>query len=93
MRKDGCGSVATYTRQAVGLALLGTVLLTAGCSSLPRINPDMALETPEDVELAGARGPLSTRQSQAILKKLRREGKGRAWGIQRRSVGRDSIGR
>ena len=75
MRKNGCGSVATYTRQAVGLALLATVLLTAGCSSLPRINPDMALETAEGVELTGARGPLSTRQSQAILKKLQREGK------------------
>jgi cardiolipin synthase len=63
-------------RKLAGLTLFGAVLLIAGCGSLPRINPDMSLETPEDVSLAGARGPLSTKQSQAILKKLRREGKG-----------------
>ena len=46
--------------------------LCLGCSSLPKINPDMALHSPRPVQLEGARGPLSNKESKAILDKLKR---------------------
>ena len=76
MQQDSCGWITACARKIAGFTLVGAALLTASCGSLPRINPDMGLETPEGVSLAGARGPLSNKQSQAILQKLRREGKG-----------------
>ncbi|HYG13757.1 MAG TPA: cardiolipin synthase [Methylophilaceae bacterium] len=76
MRQNSCKWIAVCTRQLAGFTFLGAILLMTGCGSLPRINPDMSLETPEGVSLAGARGPLSAKQSQAILNTLRREGKG-----------------
>ncbi len=41
-----------------------------GCSSLPRIVPDLASRPGAPVQLAGARGPLSAAQSKAILAAL-----------------------
>lgn len=75
MRQDGDGWMAGVRKVAV-MALLGAALTVSGCGSLPRINPDMALQTPDDVALAGARGPLSNQQSQTILDKLERGGGG-----------------
>ena len=46
-------------------------LLLAGCSSLPKINPDMAMYSSHPVQLEGARGPLSIKQSKAILARLK----------------------
>lgn len=45
----------------------------AGCSTLPRIVPDMAPSS-SPVQLDGAHGPLSARQSKAILARLKIRG-------------------
>ncbi len=46
-------------------------ILLAGCGSLPTINPDMAMHSAHPVKLEGTRGPLSNKQSKAILAKLK----------------------
>ena len=58
---------------ARSLALLALALVSA-CTALPTINPDMALRSPKPVQLEGATGPLSVKQSKAILAKLQRNG-------------------
>ena len=44
--------------------------LLAGCSSLPTIVPDLAVRPRAEVQLEGARGPLSAAQSKATLAAL-----------------------
>lgn len=56
-----------------GLALLG-VLLLQGCATLPLIVPDLWRPHGAQVQIAGARGPLSPSESRAILERLRRSG-------------------
>jgi cardiolipin synthase len=46
----------------------------AGCGSLPTIVPDMARRPDQPVQLDGARGPLTSQQSKAILDRLKRDG-------------------
>lgn len=46
-------------------------LLLAGCGSLPRINPDLAMHRSHPIQMEGARGPLSNQQSKAILTRLK----------------------
>ena len=46
----------------------------AGCNTLPVIVPDMALHSSAPVQLEGAHGPLSARQSKAILDRLKSRG-------------------
>lgn len=41
-----------------------------GCSSLPKMVPDMEVQA-EPVQVEGARGPLTVKQSQAIIKRLK----------------------
>lgn len=53
--------------------LLGS-LGFAGCSSLPIIVPDLARPSGPAVQLTGARGPLSARQSKAILERMEKRG-------------------
>jgi len=53
---------------AVSLAAL------AGCGSLPTIVPDMETRPARPVQLEGAHGPLSARQSKAILDRLKSRG-------------------
>jgi cardiolipin synthase len=53
----------------LGLSLFVLLGLSA-CSQLPTIVPDLARRPAPAVQLEGARGPLSTSQSQAILKRL-----------------------
>jgi len=60
-------------RIGIGLAALA-VASCVGCSSLPRIVPDLALGARAPVPLVGARGPLSAAQSKAILDGLARRG-------------------
>ena len=48
--------------------------LTAGCSSIPTMVPDMALHSSRPVQFDGARGALSPQQSKAILAKLKKNG-------------------
>ncbi len=60
-----------YLRVGVVLAALA-VASCVGCSSLPRIVPDLARGARAPVPLEGARGPLSAAQSKAILDELAR---------------------
>lgn len=48
--------------------------LLAGCSSIPIMVPDMALQPPRPVQLEGAHGPLTAKQSKAILVRLAKDG-------------------
>lgn len=57
-----------------GLAyLLLSITLTA-CNSIPIMVPDMALHPSRPVQLSNAQGPLSAKQSKAILAKLKKDG-------------------
>ncbi len=56
-------------RFGIALAVLA-VASCVGCSSLPRIVPDLAARPGPAVQLEGARGPLSAAQSKAILAAL-----------------------
>jgi len=55
------------------LAALAALLSLGACSSLPRINPDMA-RSASVPQLEGARGPLSAARSKQILDGLRESG-------------------
>jgi cardiolipin synthase len=57
-----------------GLGLLKLVVafylaFMSGCSSLPKMVPDMDVQA-RPIQVEGARGPLSVKQSQAIIKRL-----------------------
>lgn len=56
----------------VTMLLAGCGSLLAGCGSLPIINPDMAMRPSHSIKIEGAHGPLSNRQSKAILARLKR---------------------
>jgi cardiolipin synthase A/B len=55
------------------VAVLGLALLV-GCTSIPTMVPDMAMQRAHPVKLNGANGELSTRQSKAILARLQKNG-------------------
>src|SRR3989304_1271019 len=58
-------------------AKLATVLclaLLAGCSSIPTMVPDMAMQPSHPVQLDGAHGPLTAKQSKAVLARLKKNG-------------------
>jgi cardiolipin synthase A/B len=55
------------------VAILCMILLTS-CSSIPTMVPDMALRSPHPVQLDGKDGPLTAKQSKAILEKLKKNG-------------------
>jgi cardiolipin synthase len=48
--------------------------LLVGCSSIPTMVPDMAMQPSRPVQLEGAHGPLTPQQSKAILAKLKKNG-------------------
>jgi cardiolipin synthase len=48
--------------------------MLAGCSSIPTMVPDMAMESSRPIQLDGAQGPLSAKQSKAILTRLKKDG-------------------
>lgn len=50
------------------------IMLLVGCSSIPTMVPDMAQHANRPVQLEGAHGPLSAKQSKAILAKLKKDG-------------------
>ena len=54
------------------LALSTTLIV--GCSSIPLMTPDMALQSPRKVKLEGAQGALSNAQSKQILARLKKNG-------------------
>ena len=45
-----------------------------GCSTLPTIASDLAMNPAQPIQLEGARGPLSSQQTKAILKRLQARG-------------------
>ncbi len=53
------------------------MVVVSGCTTLPVIVPDMARapSTQHSVRLEGAQGPLTARQSKAVLDKLQSRGK------------------
>lgn len=53
-------------------AMCATLLI--GCSSIPLMVPDMAMQSSKKVKLEGAQGSLSNAQSKAILTKLKKDG-------------------
>lgn len=57
------------------LAVAFYLAFMTGCSSLPKMVPDMEVQA-KPVQVEGAKGPLSYKQSQAIIKKLKAESKG-----------------
>ncbi len=67
------------TKKKVILSLFGIflILILAGvfsCSRLPTIVPDLSHRVGPAVQLEGERGPLSTKQSKAIIDKLQKRG-------------------
>lgn len=61
----------------VGIAELAVTLclaLLAGCASIPAMVPDMAMKPSHPVQLDGAHGPLTAKQSKAILARLKSNG-------------------
>ncbi len=58
----------------VGCLAAGLLAALAGCNSLPIIVPDMARRPAQPVQLEGARGPLTSQQSKAILDRLKSRG-------------------
>jgi cardiolipin synthase len=75
MRSEGKELMCAVNGRALKLAVLATLLLatllSSGCASLPRINPDMAMRPSHPIKMEGARGPLSNQQSKTILAKLK----------------------
>ena len=65
MKKIGYVSIAK-------LALALCLVLLAGCGSIPTMVPDMEMQSSHPVQLEGAQGPLTTKQSKAILERHRR---------------------
>lgn len=55
------------------LAMLSITLL-GGCSAIPTMVPDMAMHPAKAVQLDGAHGPLSPKQTKQILAKLEKNG-------------------
>ncbi len=54
---------------AGSISVLCATLLTA-CSSIPKLVPDMSMQSPRSVQIEGKHGALSAQQSKAILTKL-----------------------
>jgi cardiolipin synthase A/B len=59
------------------IAILVVILFIASstsCSSIPTMVPDMALRSQHSIQIDGKDGPLSAKQSKAILEKLKKNG-------------------
>lgn len=67
IKKIGYASIAKFAA-ALCLALF------SGCSSIPVMVPDMAMQPSHPVRLDGAHGPLTAQQSKVILAKLKSNG-------------------
>jgi cardiolipin synthase len=50
------------------------LLVTAGCSQLPSLVPDLTRRPPSAVQIVGTQGPLSAAQSKAVLGRLQAAG-------------------
>jgi len=57
-------------RKTARFATILCLSFMVGCSSIPIMVPDMSTRAPRQVKLEGASGPLSSKQSKAILARL-----------------------
>lgn len=55
-------------------AMVFLLVLLVGCTSIPTMVPDMAMHSNRPVQLEGAHGPLTAKQSKEILTKLQKNG-------------------
>ncbi len=55
-------------------AMVFLLALLVGCTSIPTMVPDMAMHSNRPVQLEGAHGPLTAKQSKEILTKLKKNG-------------------
>jgi cardiolipin synthase A/B len=60
--------------RVANLATMLALTLLVGCTSIPTMVPDMAMQQAHPVKLNGANGELSAKQSKAILAKLQKNG-------------------
>lgn len=51
-----------------------SLAMLAGCTSIPTMVPDMAMESHHAVQIDGAHGPLTAKQSKDLLTKLKKNG-------------------
>jgi len=65
-------NIKFITISTISVTILLTLLI--GCSSIPTMVPDMAMSPKHQIHFDGANGPLTTQQSNAILKKLKKNG-------------------
>ena len=56
------------------ITVIVTLCALSACGSIPKMVPDMAQQRPHAVQLENAKGPLSAKQSKAILAKLQKNG-------------------
>lgn len=56
------------------LAISLCLAMLAGCTSIPTMVPDMAMESHRAVQIDGAHGPLTAKQSKDLLAKLKKNG-------------------
>lgn len=71
--------IKTKSLSIISLAMLRCIAFMCltgltGCASIPSIVPDMAMKSHHTVQLDGAHGALSAKQSNAILAKLKKNG-------------------
>jgi len=86
MRKSGATLPKTpqtpaqpaYRQRIARCLAAGLIAVASGCSALPVITPDMARSpirpAPQTVQLEGAQGPLTAKQSKAVLDRLQSRG-------------------
>ena len=64
----------SYSKKIYEWLTVAIVTVLTGCSTLPTIASDMAMNPAQPIQLEGARGPLSSQQTKAILKRLQARG-------------------
>lgn len=57
-----------------GVVAILCLTFLAGCGSIPTMVPDMAMRSPNPVQIEDKDGPLTAKQSKAILAKLKKNG-------------------
>lgn len=67
IKKTGCARI-------VKLSVAFYLTLLAGCSSLPAMVPDMAMQPSHSVQIDGAHGPLTAEQSKAVIARIKKNG-------------------
>ena len=64
----------SYSKKIYEWLAIAIMTALTGCSTLPTIASDLAMNPAQPIQLEGARGPLSSQQTKAILKRLQARG-------------------